>query len=167
MEIWKEVKGFEDYEISNLGRVKSLARIVTTVKGSRNYKEKFLKPSISGCGYLKVNLYKDTKAKTKKIHKLVAIAFLNHKPNGLKLVVDHINTVKTDNRLGNLQIITNRENLSKDKKGGSSRYIGVSWSKSNKKWIASIRINGNIGHLGSFKDELEAAEAYQIALNNL
>ena len=47
------------------------------------------------------------------------MAFLNHKPNGNKLVVDHINNVKTDNRLSNLQIITQRKNTSKDRTGGS------------------------------------------------
>tara|TARA_R100000544_G_C2183187_1_gene37916 strand:- start:20 stop:526 length:507 start_codon:yes stop_codon:yes gene_type:complete len=166
MEIFTEIKGFEDYEVSNLGRVKSLARIITTAKGSRAYKEKILKLNTDSTGYMVVNLYKNTKCESKKIHQLVAMGFLNHKPNGHKLVVDHINTVKTDNRLENLQIITNRENLSKDKKG-LSKYTGVCWHKSNKKWIASITINGKKAYLGSFKDELEASKAYQKALAKL
>ncbi len=168
MEIWKDIKGYEGlYEVSNLGRIKSLARIVTTVRGSWTYKEKFLKPTVSGDGYAKVCLCKNGKAKTKKVHQLVAIAFLNHKPNGHKLVIDHVDNNPLNNELGNLQIISQRKNTSKDKKGFSSKYTGVSWNKAGKKWVAQITINGKIGYLGSFKDETKAAEAYQIALNNL
>jgi len=165
-EIWKEIKGYEDYEISNLGRVKSLARIITTVRGSRTYKEKILKGALDHYGYSLVSLYKDNKVKTKMIHQLVAIAFLNHTPDGYKLVVDHVDNNPLNNELGNLQIITHRENLSKDKKG-SSEYTGVSWDKSRKKWMSSIRVNGKIKHLGRFTDELEASEAYQKALKEL
>jgi len=156
-EIWKSIEGHESYEVSNLGRVKSL----------KCNKERILRPSVdNGSGYLKVNLYKNTKMKTKKVHQLVAIAFLNHKPNGHKLVVDHVNTAKTDNRLVNLQIITHRENISKDTKG-LNKYTGVSWSKLNKNWIARIRIKGKNKHLGSFTDESKASEAYQKALKEL
>tara|TARA_R110002126_G_scaffold55782_1_gene149507 strand:- start:470 stop:976 length:507 start_codon:yes stop_codon:yes gene_type:complete len=166
-EEFREVKGYEDYEISNLGRVKSLARIVTTVRGSRVYKEKILKPGLGSNGYLVVVLSKGGKSKTKVVHQLVAESFLNHKPCGLKLVVDHINNVKTDNRLENLQIITNRENSSKDRKGGTSKYIGVTWFKRDKKWMAAIKIDGKRKHLGLFLDEKEAGQAYQVALNSL
>ena len=172
MEIWKEIKGYESYEVSNLGRVKSLARIVTTAKGSRVLKEKILKPASTGFKKLKtkhlgVFLTKNGKAKTKKVHQLVAIAFLNHKPNGHKLVVDHIDNNSLNNELGNLQIITNRENTSKDKKNGASKFIGVSWNKPAKKWQASISINGKTKNLGVFFDELEAAKTYQNALLEL
>ena len=172
MEIWKEIKGYESYEVSNLGRVKSLARIVTTAKGSRVLKEKILKPASTGFKKLKtkhlgVFLTKNGKAKTKKVHQLVAIAFLNHKPNGHKLVVDHIDNNSLNNELGNLQIITNRENTSKDKKNGASKFIGVSWNKSAKKWQSSISINGKNKHLGRFTNELEASKSYQNALSKL
>tara|TARA_R110002153_G_C13027118_1_gene468252 strand:- start:130 stop:600 length:471 start_codon:yes stop_codon:yes gene_type:complete len=156
MEIWKEIKGFENYKVSNLGRVKSCK------KG----KEKFLRLNLDS-GYLRVGLSSNGKGKIIRIHQLVAIAFLNHTPCGYKLVVDHINGVKTDNRLENLQVITQRENASKDKKGGSSKYTGVSWSKRDKKWLTHIRINGKVKHLGTFTDELEAAQAYKIALRSL
>ena len=162
MEIWKEVKGYEGlYKVSNLGNIKSLPK-----KG--NPKGKILKPCLTGIGrdYLGVCLFKDKKGKTRTIHQLVAEAFLNHTPNGHELVVDHINNVKTDNRLENLQLITNRENLSKDRKG-SSKHTGVSWYKKRSKWISSIQINGKLKHLGYFKNELEAAEAYQNKLKEL
>ena len=167
MEIWKSIEGCEDYEISNLGRVKSLARTVIFSDGRVvSRKEKFLKLSVNDRGYLIVSLCKDTKSKTKKVHQLVAIAFLNHTPDGNKLVIDHIDNNPLNNKLGNLQIITHRENTSKDRKG-SSQYTGVSWHKPCKKWIARIYINGKSKNLGRFKDELEAAKAYQTALKEL
>jgi len=155
-EIWKSIEGHESYEVSNLGRVKSL----------KCNKERILKRGVDSSGYLHVNLYKDNKMKTKKIHQLVAIAFLNHKPDGMKLVVDHIDNNPLNNELGNLQIITHRENLSKDRKG-SSEYTGVHWNKSAKKWQSNIRINGKPKHLGYFTDESKASEAYQKALKEL
>ena len=170
MEIWKEVRGYEDYEVSNLGRVKSLARVITTVRGSRTYKDKILKPcltGVKGAQYLAVDLSKGGKSKTRTIHQLVAEAFLNHTTCGHKLVIDHINNIKTDNRLENLQVVTNRKNTSKDKKGFTSEYTGVCWNKRDSKWYASIRINGKIKHLGVFADELEAAEAYVKALKEI
>ena len=167
MEIWKEIKGFKNYEVSSLGRIKSLASIVIYSNGKiGGKKEKFLKLNLNGSGYLGMSLSKNNKRKTKTIHQLMAIAFLNHKPSGCKLVVDHINNVKTDNRLENLQLITHRENVSKDRKG-SSKHTGVSWNKRRSKWKSSIQINGKPKHLGYFTDELEAAQAYQNALKKL
>ena len=167
MEIWRDIKGFEGlYEISNLGRVKSLARIVTTARGSRLRKERILKLSFDGKRYLNVKIYKNNKSKTIKVHQLVAITFLNHKPEGHSSVVDHIDNNPLNNELGNLQIISQRENSSKDTKG-SSQYTGVCWDKSRKKWLSCITINGKLKYLGRFKDETKAAEAYQIALKNL
>ena len=91
--------------------------------------------------------------------------FLNHKPNK-EFVVDHINNIKLDNRLENLQLITQRENSSKDRKG-TSVYRGVSWAKQNKKWIAQITINKKKINLGYFTIELNASKAYNLALINI
>jgi hypothetical protein len=96
---------------------------------------------------------------------LVGMAFLNHKPDGTnKICIDHINNDKLDNRLTNLQLITNRENTSKDRKGGTSKYVGVRSSAINK-WRAEIYINGKTKNLGTFTDEYEAHLAYQKVLN--
>ena len=167
MEIWKEIRGYEDYEVSNLGRVKSIARTLHTDRGDRFYKEKVLTHNLGDNYYLRVNLYKNGKPKTKRIHQLVAEAFLNHKPNAHKLVVDHQNSIKTDNRLENLQIITQRENTSKDRKGGTSKHTGVCWVKSKSKWEVKIFINGKNKFIGLFTNELKAAEAYKTALKEL
>ncbi len=157
-EIWKDVVGYKGlYKISNLGSVKSL----------KFNKEKVLTKNLNTHGYLQVGLSKCGSVKSRGVHQLVAEAFLNHKPCGFKLVVDHQNGVRTDNKLENLQIITTRENNSKDKKGFSSKYTGVSWYNRTKKWKAQITISGKVKYLGSFTDELKASEAYQKALKEL
>ena len=158
MEIWKSIKGYEDiYEVSNLGKVKSL----------RFGKEKILKGTLNKCGYLVVGLTKDKNPKVRTIHQLVAVAFLDHEPSGNKLVVDHINNIGTDNCLENLQVITQRENLSKDKKKEDGKYTGAYLDKKLKKWRSLIYLNGKLRHLGLYESELEASNAYQTALKGL
>lgn len=166
-EVWLPIKGYDGlYEISDLGRVKSLERFINNMFGTKTkIKERFLKFNPDGKGYLNCRLYKNGVGKTFKIHQLVAIAFLNHTPCGFKLVVDHIDNNPLNNRLDNLQLITNRENSSKDRKGGTSKYIGVSLASGRKTWLASIRINGKNKYLGYYKTEIEASNAYQKELN--
>ena len=156
IEVWKNIPEFENYQVSNLGNVKSL-----------NYgKERILKKPIGGGGYIQVGIYKNKKCSKRTINQLMAIAFLNHKPCGHKMVVDHIDTNKLNNKLYNLQVITHRENISKDKKG-TSKYTGVFWNKANKNWRATISINGKPKNLGSFTNEIEASKAYKNELKKL
>jgi hypothetical protein len=164
-EIWLGIKDYEGlYEVSSFGRVKSLERWVKCGKGEKLVKDKILKLNMGSEGYYRVNLYKPNNKRTKKVHQLVAIAFLNHQPNGVNVVVDHKNNNKLDNLVTNLQLITTRENSSKDRDGYSSKFIGVSWNKTRGKWYSGIWINGKTESLGSFTDELEAHEAYQTRL---
>jgi len=162
-EIFKDIPDYEGfYQVSNLGKVKSLWRKVKCSQGFKVNKEKVLKPYLNKkTGYLSVNLSKKGVRKTKTIHVLMAIVFKNHKPNGHKFVVDHIDNIKTNNFEWNIQVVTHRKNLSKDKKGCSSKYTGVHFHKIAKNWQANITINNKIKHIGSFKNEKEAAEAYQ------
>ncbi|MCP4354353.1 MAG: hypothetical protein GY793_01730 [Proteobacteria bacterium] len=168
-EIFKDIPNYEGlYQISNLGRVKSLKRISFSKRHNkyRTISERMLKQSISG-RYKIVALNNCGKLKSFRVHQLVAIKFLNHKPNRCKLVVDHIDNNPLNNNVSNLQIITNRENTSKDRKNGTSKYIGVSWCKRSKKWIAYITINGKNKNLGSYDCELNASIAYNAALIKL
>jgi hypothetical protein len=159
IEIWKDIIGYEGlYKISNLGRVKSL----------KMGREIILKLSDDGKGYLRVSLIKNGCSKSKKVHKIVAESFLNHKPDGThKLVVDHKDNDKKNNRLDNLQITTQRCNASKDRKGGTSKYIGVSWCKRYLKWKSCIYVNGKLKRLGLFNSETDAANSYLIALEQI
>lgn len=118
MEEWKEIKGFEGlYQISNYGNVKSLAN-------DKSRKEKLLKLSADRGGYLKVRLCKDGKHKNKRIHQLVAIAFLPN-PYGYT-EVNH----KDENKLNN-RVWVNED--------GS-----VDLEKSNLEWC-SAKYNSNYG----------------------
>ena len=157
-EIFKDIPGYEGmYQVSDLGNVKSL------IFG----KERILKETLSSSGYKMVGLFKDTKLNGFSIHQLIAVTFLNHTANGHNLIVDHINNNKLDNRLENLQIISHRKNLSKDKKNKTSKYTGVSWNNQKNKWVSQIRINGIVNYLGQFNNELEASNAYKNKLKTL
>lgn len=156
-ERFKDIKGYDgDYQVSNLGRVKSL----------KFGKEKILKICIGSNGYLLVSLCKNGKINTFSIHRLVADTFLQ-KPRGWDIVVDHINNDRLDNRLNNIQWITHRENNSKDRKPGTSKYTGVYSEKNRSKWRSRITIDGVKKDLGYFKTELEASQAYQNKLKDV
>jgi hypothetical protein len=162
-EIWKDIPGYEGkYQVSNLGNVKSLPRQTKRKDGRVYFLEgRFLKKVDNGNGYLVVNL----KSKTYFVSVLVAMAFLNHKPCGYKIIVDHINNIRSDNRLENLQLITTRKNTSKDRIGkGSSKYTGVYWSKRSKKWCSTIVCNNKKIYLGSFETEKQASDFYEQAV---
>lgn len=84
-----------------------------------------------------------------------------------ELQVDHINGLALDNCRSNLRLVTNRQNSHNRHHERTSKYPGVNWHKPNKKWKASIWINGKKKHLGYFKMEEEASRAYQKALKHL
>lgn len=167
-EIWKNIENYNGlYQISNLGRVKSLERTSTRGDKELKIKGKILKAKEASNGYRRVSLSKYGKVKYFNVHSLVANSFLQYQKDLKGKHVDHINNIKSDNRLENLQIISHRENLSKDKVNGLSKYTGVTKGKNSPKWKAGIKINGKQKHLGVFDCEKEASEAYQNKLNTL
>jgi len=113
-EIWKDVLGYEGkYQISNFGRVKSLRKYNSTGINYRSKmpcgyfrKEKILKQSIHQ--YYFVQLGNGKRNNTHFIHKLVAKSFIPN-PNA-KPYINHINGIKTDNRIENLEWCTAQEN---------------------------------------------------------
>ncbi len=164
-EIYKDIPGYEGYyQVSDLGNVKSLERRVYSGGVGRVRRERILKPALVPVGYLKVVLQLNRIRKNKTIHQLVCMAFLGHKPNGYKLVVNHKNFIRTDNCLENLEIITQRENTDQKHLKSTSKYTGVYWNKGSKKWRSVIEINRKKKHLGYFTNEKEAHLAYQFAL---
>lgn len=156
-EIWKDIIEYEGlYQISNLGRVKSICY---------KYKHRILKQNSNGSNYLQVCLFKNNTRKTKKVHKLVAIAFLNHEPNWYKIVVDHIDKNPHNNRLSNLRLITQRLNTSSPNITKTSNYIGV--HVKGKRFCATIYDDKKTKHLGYYDSEIEASEAYNRKLDQI
>jgi hypothetical protein len=97
-EVWKDIQNYEGlYQISNLGRVKSLRYNI------------FMKTSLTPNGYYKVSLSKNAKSKTYNIHRILGISFI---PNpGNKSELDHIDRNKTNNNLSNLRWVDRSDNI--------------------------------------------------------
>jgi len=160
--MWRDIGGYEGlYQANDQGDVMSIGY----------GKKKILHPSNSGNGYLVYRLFKNKFGKRLSGHQIVAMAFLNHIPDSYSLVIDHINGIGTDNRLLNLRIVTHAQNLSvcykREKHGCTSSFRGVSWHKPYKKWRANITKDGKSKHIGYYFTEMEAHEAYQIALKSI
>ena len=161
IEIWKTISEYENYQVSNLGRIKSLG-------STAGRKERILDSKPFKDKYKTVKLVKNKKIKCVTVHRLVANAFLKEEgKNYENLVVDHINSIKTDNRLVNLRFVTVSFNIAKDKKNKTSNYLGVSKHNSIDKWVSQIRINKKVKYLGLFNTEYEAHLAYENFVNSL
>jgi hypothetical protein len=161
-EEWRNIPGYPGYQASSLGRIRS------SVVGSYI----ILKPTIRGRGYLAVTL---NTSETGYVHRLLLITFFRLPLEGEEC--DHINRIRTDNRLENLRWVSASENMANRKNWGASKLKGVAflhlkWTKkdgtySSKSFIrSSIRINKKNVNLGYFKTEEEAHEAYKTAYKN-
>lgn len=139
-EIWKPVVGYEGlYEVSNMGRVRSLDMVENIGHGTRLRKGKVLKCLKCSNGYLQVHLYKYKQVKKHRIHRLVASAFI---PNPSNLpCVNHINENKEDNMVENLEWVTYKENL--EYSGNIEKALKVSHEK-NKKPVLQLTQNGEV-----------------------
>jgi hypothetical protein len=139
------------YLVSNFGMVKN-AKTGRILRGCPDEK-----------GYLMAGLRDADGKHTVKIHRLVALAFLDNVHD--KRCVDHINGNRADNHASNLRWATSLENSFNraSSAGSSSSFKGVSWNKKAKKWHANIKIDGTRRHLGSFDDEEQAARVYDAA----
>ncbi len=110
IEIWKPVVGYEGYyEVSLNGIVRGIERMIVTKAGLRTFKRKILKKRINNCGYAEVRLSKNGKKATGFIHVLIAKAFLPNPYN--KPQVNHLNGIKSDNCIDNLEWCTQAENM--------------------------------------------------------
>ena len=114
-EIWKDIKGYEGrYQISNFGRVKSLIYPKEKIMNIYNFR----RDGEKGKGYWRVRLIKNSSYKYFFVHRLVAEAFIPN-PNNYA-TVNHINGIKTDNRIDNLEWCSLKENIQKH---GKQAYI--------------------------------------------
>lgn len=152
MEKWKKILGFENYEVSSFGNIRSI-KSGNILKGGKDRN-----------GYKCVNLRSCNKTYFRPIHRLVAITFL--KIDKEKKCVNHIDSNKENNKIENLEFCNYYENNThmKLKSGKTSKYAGVSYCKNRKKYSSSIRVNGNNCFLGRYENEIDAYNAYLNAL---
>ena len=110
-EVWKDIPGYEgSYQVSNLGRVKSLPRVVPVRGyGDRKLPGRMLSPGHCTSGHLYVNLRKDGAPHHAEIHRLVMLAFVGPCPRGLE--VCHNDSNPKNNRLDNLRYDTHMNNM--------------------------------------------------------
>lgn len=104
IEIFKDIEGYEGYQVSNLGRVKSLKRYVNDRGGLKLIKERFLKQRVQKDGHIRVKLCKNSKEKQFFIHQLVAKAFIPN-PHNLP-VINHKDENPSNNCVENLEWCT-------------------------------------------------------------
>jgi len=161
-EIWKTVPGYPHYEVSNLGKVRSLkagnVKLLTQFMIGRYY------------GVNISNKFAKRKTWTTYVHHLVSIAFLDHWPKKGTTVINHIDGDRLNNRLDNLELLTFRENLQKgwERKGRNTQHFGAhktirvrkTTGETIEKWKAAACHKNVTYYLGQFDTELEAKAAY-------
>ena len=172
-EIWKKIDDLP-YEVSNFGTVRR------DPKSKYNQKAKScVQPYVNIKGYLCVNLYKNSKVYKFQVHRLIALYFIPN-PNNYPCV-NHIDGVTLNNSITNLEWCTHQQNMqhawdtglsnhryvncSLKHKNSTSKYKGVSWCKQRKRWYVGITVHKKRYGLGRFKDEIEAAKAYDKFVN--
>lgn len=148
MEVWRPVVGYEQwYEVSDLGRVRSLDRppVSSRSKGRRG---QILRLLSCGAGYVQVSLSVGGVARKALVHRLVAEAF--HGPaNGME--VDHVSNVKQDNRALNLRWISRAENMARTSDGSrigslGTRIVATHLETGGQVAFSSIREAARAGH---------------------
>lgn len=119
-EIWKDIKNYEGcYQVSNLGRVRSLTRKVKTFNGVRTSKGQLLKPLKTNTGYYRVDLKQNQKDKYMSIHRLVAEAFIPN-PNNYP-IINHKDNNTQNNCVDNLEWCTQSYNIKYAYKYGNAK----------------------------------------------
>ena len=172
-EEWRDIPGYEGrYQVSDLGRVRS----IRTIKGKKvryvlkpycklHYKNKAYK-NLKYEDYNFVHLQKKGKAKTLRVHALVWEAFKGKKPKGF--VLDHINEMKHDNRLSNLQLLTDIENRLKASRlnpGKCHKYIYKIAIKCTSFSFESTSISEIANHVGLRRKNLQDRLSHNSEIN--
>lgn len=142
-EEWERVSGYPFYLVSNMGRVKSLARWVSQKMGSKKlFEGRVLKQCLNSDGYPIVLFCNNGRKKTMTVHRLVAIAFIENPEN--KREVNHKKGIKTDNRVTELEWATPKENSTHSWRIGLNRMTN---EKKEKISNSKLGVSGNHGRL--------------------
>jgi hypothetical protein len=154
MEVWRKIDGY-DYAVSSFGNVKNI------ITG------KILKQNINTSGYYSINLYNKKKRFSFRIHRLVALAFIENPRN--KNCVDHCDGNKLNNQVNNLRFATKQENNRNRKltDKNTSGVKGVHFEKDRNKWCARYSLNDKTIFIGRYKTLEEAKIARQSTVNLL
>lgn len=115
--------------------------------------------SLQAKGYLVISF-------NKKVYRLNRLAWFYFYGKWPKHQIDHINGIKTDNRIKNLRDVTNRDNQINKEIHRKGRLCGCHYHKTAKKWCSQIKINGKRHYLGLFNSEIEAHKAYMKKYND-
>lgn len=152
----KPIPGFDGYFANADGRIFSSKR------------GRYMRPSTNSSGY-KVSILN---RKQVLVHRMIALAFIGCPPSGHQC--DHINRIRTDNRLCNLRYVTVSENRMNRRKGPTrngipttSQYKGVHYSHKHDAWVSRIGIEKKTRVIGSFENEIDAALAYDAIANKV
>ena len=162
-EEWRPVVGYEGlYEVSNMGRVKSVERMKWNGKGYQKIPERILKTIENIWGYLLVNLYQDGKMKSCSVHRLVATAFL---PNPYNLpVINHRDENKQNNIVSNLEWCTYSHNNTYNDR---AKKIGEKQRNDPKRSKSVIGIDRITGLIVEFPSTMEAERKLGIAHSHI
>ena len=168
-EIWRDIKGYEGkYQVSNLGRVRSLDRITIHDSDHRRSshctfrKGKILKQTMTDDGYYRVSLYdKDNHLKYTPVHKLVAHAFVDGYKEGMQ--VNHINEMKFVNCAVNLEWVSPSENVNYGERNKKS----VATRRTHRHFPKVLQVNDEGITICEYNSQREAAEVNMIPRTRL
>ena len=162
-EEWRPLRNYEGlYEVSNMGRVKSVERTARNGRGYRTVVERILKPGKNSKGYLYVHLCKDGKIKKYYVHRLVATAFLENQEGYTE--VNHINEDKSDNRADNLEFCSKSYN---NNYGTRNKRIAEKLRNDPKRSKPVIAIDKRTGLILKFVSAMEAERETGISNSNI
>lgn len=162
-EIWKDVTGYEGaYQVSNFGNVRSLDRIIKTSSGKEYFEKGVTKSQrLNADGYPRVTLSKHSKKTNHRVYRLVAIEFIPNPHN--KPQINHINGIKTDNRVENLEWCTIQENIKHSNETGLAKVASGEnhiWATLTDEQVLDIYKRSNSG-----EPQLDIAKDYNTSIS--
>lgn len=156
IEIWRDIEGYEElYQVSNLGNMKR-------IKGIQCKEDRLLKPATHRQGYKRIRISKHDVGKNYLVHRLVALAFIPNPEN--KKFVNHINGIKDDNKVSNLEWSTYSENNQHAYDNNLNSNEGKrGYSRLNKKLVLEIRLCYNNEDVS----QSELSRRYDVSLTTI